>query len=84
MHSEARLWASSEPLMLRRIRPEHNERRFYTLAVTADLFGNIVLIRRWGRIGTDGKQLEELHDDLASASASLEWLARKKRKRGYA
>jgi predicted DNA-binding WGR domain protein len=54
------------------------------LAVTADLFSNIVLIRRWGRIGTGGKQREELHDDFAAASASLVRLAGKKRRRGYA
>ena len=69
--------------MLRRVRPEHNERRFYALSVTADLFGNAVLVRYWGRIGTCGKQREELHGDFASASASLELSAREKRRRGY-
>ncbi|OYV52916.1 MAG: hypothetical protein B7Y73_00135 [Acidocella sp. 35-58-6] len=83
MHSEAFRWDSSEPLMLRRVRPEHNERRFYALSVTADLFGNAVLMRYWGRIGTGGKQREELHGDFASASASLQLLARKRRRRGY-
>lgn len=83
MHNGAELWRSSEPLLLRRIRPEHNERRFYALAVTADLFGNIVLMRRWGRIGTGGRLREELHCDFASAAESLDRLARKKRRRGY-
>ncbi len=83
MHNEAELWRSSEPLLLRRIRPEHNEQRFYALAITADLFGNIVLMRRWGRIGTGGRLREELHCDFASAAESLERLARKKRRRGY-
>jgi predicted DNA-binding WGR domain protein len=69
--------------MLRRIRPEHNERRFYALAVTADLFGNIVLMRNWGRIGAGGRQREELHCDVVAAAESLERLARKKRRRGY-
>jgi predicted DNA-binding WGR domain protein len=69
--------------MLRRIRPEHNERRFYALAVRADLFGNIVLMRNWGRIGTGGSQREDLQCDFTSAAESLERLARKKRRRGY-
>jgi predicted DNA-binding WGR domain protein len=51
--------------------------------VTPDLFGNIVLIRIWGRIGTAGKQRDDLHPDFASAGASLEWLSGKKRRRGY-
>jgi predicted DNA-binding WGR domain protein len=83
MHSGACRWDSSEPLMLRRVRPERNEQRFYALAVTADLFGNVVLMRHWGRIATAGKQREELHGDFASAVASLERLAKKKRRRGY-
>ena len=83
MHNGARLWASSEPLMLRRIRPEHNERRFYVLAVAADLFGNIVLMRNWGRIGTGGRQREDLHCDFTAAAESLDRLAQKKRRRGY-
>ena len=83
MHCGVRQWDSSEPLMLRRVRPECNEQRFYALAVTADLFGNVVLMRHWGRIATAGKQREELHGDFASAAASLERLAEKKRKRGY-
>jgi predicted DNA-binding WGR domain protein len=83
MHSGVCRWDSSDPLMLRRIRPEHNERRFYVLVVIADLFGNVVLMRHWGRIATAGRQREELHGDFASAVASLERLAKKKRKRGY-
>jgi predicted DNA-binding WGR domain protein len=83
MHDGAEPRNSVEPLLLRRIRPAHNEWRFYALAVTTDLFGNVVLMRHWGQIGTGGRQLEELHGDFASASASLERLARKKHRRGY-
>lgn len=83
MHDAAKLWASSAPLMLSRIRPEKNERRFYALALTADLFGNVVLMRHWGRIGTGGKQREDLFSDFSSAAESLGRLARKKRRRGY-
>ena len=71
------------PLLLKRIRPEHNERRFYALLVTSDLFGNILLMRIWGRIGTGGKQRGDLHPDYSSAASTLERLAGRKRRRGY-
>ena len=83
MHNVARLHDFSAPIVLRRIRPDQNERRFYALAVTADLFGNIVLLRSWGRIGTEGKQRGDLHPDYSSAASTLERLASRKRRRGY-
>lgn len=83
MDNRARLWASFEPLTLTRIRPEHNERRFYALAMTVDLFGNIVLIRNWGRIGTSGRQREETHSNVTAAAENMERLMRKKCGRGY-
>ena len=83
MDDVADFHVSFEPLLLRRIRPEHNERRFYAMAVTSDLFGNVVLMRHWGRIGTGGKQRVDRHEDIAGAAKSQEVLARKKRRRGY-
>ena len=38
-----------------RIRPEHNEWRFYRMEIWPDLFGGALLVRRWGRIGTEGR-----------------------------
>ncbi len=43
------------PVSLRRVEPSRNMRRFYSLEVERDLFGRVVLVRRWGRIGTAGK-----------------------------
>ncbi|WP_284257084.1 WGR domain-containing protein [Acidocella aquatica] len=83
MHNRAELWHSSEPLLLRRIRPKQNERRFYAMSVTEDLFGKTVLVRNWGRIGTGGRQRFDYHKDEAAARASLEKLAAQKRRRGY-
>ncbi len=83
MQSAENVWDFTGPLLLRRIRPEHNERRFYALLVTPDLFGNIVLMRIWGRIGTGGKQRGDLHPDYSSAASTLERLAGRKRRRGY-
>jgi predicted DNA-binding WGR domain protein len=72
-----------EGLELRRIRPEKNERRFYSLAITFDLFGGLLLTRNWGRIGTSGRQRLDLHSDLTDAREALTRLAQVKRKRGY-
>jgi hypothetical protein len=38
-----------------RIRPEHNEWRFYRMEVWPDLFGHALLLRQWGRIGPEGR-----------------------------
>jgi predicted DNA-binding WGR domain protein len=70
-------------LHFRRIEPEHNMRRFYRLTVQHDLFGNVSLIRVWGRIGTRGRQIMETHADEGSAINALVELAQQKLRRGY-
>lgn len=70
-------------LILRRVRPEQNERRFYRLEVTADLFGTVLLLRNWGRIGCDGRRRHETFSDRESAAAALDRLAATKQRRGY-
>jgi predicted DNA-binding WGR domain protein len=46
-------------LVLHRIDPEQSVRRFYSLMIERDLFGGVVLIRNWGRIGTSGQEMVE-------------------------
>ncbi len=46
-------------LVLRRVDPEENIARFYALMIERDLFGRVVLVRRWGRIGTHGRERTE-------------------------
>jgi hypothetical protein len=36
------------PVALRRVEPSRNMARFYSLDVERDLFGSVVLVRRWG------------------------------------
>jgi predicted DNA-binding WGR domain protein len=74
---------SATSLSLRRIRSERNERRFYRMEVTIDLFGTVLLQRHWGRIGTDGRSRFEPFSDAATAEAALIRLAATKRRRGY-
>ena len=38
-------------LHLRRVDPARNMRRFYRLDVQPDLFGGVLLVKEWGRIG---------------------------------
>ncbi len=70
-------------LVLHRIDPEQGIRRFYALMIERDLFGTIRLVRNWGRIGTTGQELVEIHADEIAAGQALEALAQVKRRRGY-
>ncbi len=70
-------------LVLRRIDPEQGIRRFYSLMIERDLFGTERLERNWGRVGTKGQELVEIHADEIAAGQALEAVARVKRRRGY-
>ncbi len=63
--------------------PVRNMARFYALEVTEDLFGQIWLERRWGRIGARGQTKLEPLAAAADASARVAALARSKIRRGY-
>jgi predicted DNA-binding WGR domain protein len=70
-------------VVLHRIDPDHGVARFYSLLVERDLFGTIRLVRNWGRIGTNGRELAEVFATEIEAGAALEALAKAKRRRGY-
>lgn len=57
--------------------------RFYRLSLVRDLFGGVVLLRQWGRIGTRGQSLAEHPADAAAALERLRQIERAKRRRGY-
>jgi predicted DNA-binding WGR domain protein len=72
--------------VLERIDPVRNIARYYVLSIEPTLFSKHTLIRRWGRIGSLGRERLQFFrgDDVSQAQVTLEaWLARK-RKRGYA
>jgi predicted DNA-binding WGR domain protein len=73
-----------EPLHLRRIDAERNMRRFYALSTQPTLFGEMSLIRSWGRIGTNGKTMVQTFDGSAEALEAFGRLERAKLRRGYA
>jgi predicted DNA-binding WGR domain protein len=66
-----------------RVRSERNEWRFYRMEVWPDLFGRALLVRQWGRIGTEGRRRLDPHPDAAAAANALDQLASAKRRRGY-
>lgn len=75
--------AAGSVTALARIQPERNQWRFYRLALWPDLFGQVCLVREWGRIGRPGRLRRDPFPDAALAAQALEQLARTKRRRGY-
>jgi predicted DNA-binding WGR domain protein len=57
--------------------------RFYSLDVERDLFGRVVLVRRWGRIGTAGKVRLDEYSEEGRALAAMERLRVRKVRKGY-
>jgi predicted DNA-binding WGR domain protein len=68
---------------LRRIDSAKNMRRFYRLDVQPDLFGGVLLMKEWGRIGAQGRIMAGRYDSEAPALAALQRQAERKRRRGY-
>jgi hypothetical protein len=48
-----------------------------------DLFGRALLVRQWGRIGTQGHRRLDPYPDCGAAINALAALLRAKRRRGY-
>ena len=69
--------------LFKRIDPERNMARFYTLSVEPTLFGDAALVRQWGRIGTRGQLKINLFDTMPAAEEALSHLAARKLRRGY-
>ena len=53
------------------------------MEIWPDLFGHALLVRRWGRIGTEGRRRLEPYPDPGAAINTLARLAERKRGRGY-
>ncbi len=75
--------APSHPVTMRRIDPAKNMARFYSMEVERDLLGRVVLVRRWGRIGSAGKIRLDEHKREGEALAALQRLQMAKTRRGY-
>jgi predicted DNA-binding WGR domain protein len=65
----------AEAASLIRVRAERNEYRFYRLEVWPDLFGHTLLLRQWGRLGTEGRRRLDPHPDPGAALNALARIA---------
>lgn len=69
--------------VLRRIDPTRNMARFYRLSIEPSLFGDVALVREWGRIGGLGRTRVDLFRALDEAHAAFTAIEASKRRRGY-
>ena len=83
-HSTISRLAAMNAVELHRIDETQNMRRFYRLDMQPDLFGGVLLVRQWGRIGAEGRSVAEHFDDATLAAAALAQHAARKARRGYA
>ena len=60
-----------------------NMARFYSMSIEHNLFGELCLTRRWGRIGAKGQTLIHHFEREQDAVALFLDLVRQKRARGY-
>ncbi len=72
-----------KPLHLYRVDAERNMRRFYRLDIQPELFGGVLLMKEWGRIGARGRMMAERYDSVNLAAAAMLQQAARKQRRGY-
>lgn len=66
-------------LYLEQVNAAENRFRFYALSIEQTLFGEPVLVRRWGRIGTRGRiRLETCESDLDAIRLFADHLKKRK------
>jgi predicted DNA-binding WGR domain protein len=70
-------------LYVERTDEARNMARFYAMTIEPDLFGEICLTRRWGRIGAQGQMKVQHFASERDAVATFLDLLRRKRSRGY-
>jgi predicted DNA-binding WGR domain protein len=68
---------------LHRVDPSRNMARFYRLSIMPSLFGDICLVREWGRIGKSGRIRIDLFEKAREAAAAHTAIENAKRRRGY-
>lgn len=69
--------------ILYRIDPTRNMARFYVLDIQPTLFGEVSLVREWGRIGAGGRAKIETYRTGEAAALALARMEARKRRRGY-
>lgn len=64
--------------------PAKRKYRFYKMFIAPSLFGEWLLVREWGRIGSPGQVRSDHFPNAGAALLALQKLVRDKAKRGYA
>jgi predicted DNA-binding WGR domain protein len=70
-------------LYVERSDTSRNMSRYYAMSIEPRLFGDICLLRKWGRIGTKGQMMVHHFSREEEAVHLFLDLLRQKRKRGY-
>lgn len=70
-------------VVFHRIDASKNMARFYAMNTQPTLFGEVTLLRNWGRIGTNGQVLMMTFKDAPAANLALSRLALTKGRKGY-
>lgn len=78
-----RMTSSVRDIYLERVDTTSNLARFYVVEIQQDLFGETLIVRRWGRIGTHGRQLASRTPSLVEAIKQFERWSSAKARRGY-
>ena len=63
--------------------PTRNLARFYRMLIVPTLFGEWVLLREWGRIGSGGTVRADPFPNAGAALLAMQALVRAKVRRGY-
>lgn len=71
------------PIYLERIDSTRNMARFYVMSVQPTLFGELSLVRLWGRIGARGRYKIETFSHPQGIAGARSRIERLKRRRGY-
>jgi predicted DNA-binding WGR domain protein len=70
-------------IFLTRRNPGRNIARFYVMRLEPDLFGEIVLVREWGRLGGARRALRRPFATAEAADKACAAVRRGKIRRGY-
>ncbi len=68
---------------LTKIQPALNQARYYQLSIQMGLFGEVALIRQWGRIGQSGCAKTDWFTCINDAETELHKLWTQKKRKGY-
>ena len=71
------------PVRLSRVNPALNMARFYEIDLQPNLFGEMSVLRSWGRIGTKGQVMMVTYPGAQEAVAAAGKLEKQKWRRGY-